>query len=137
MFNQMSNQFMAMTKNFADTAFKAHNLAVEGIERITEMNLKALESNVNASASFWSEAFEARDMEAYKAMWPKGMSVVKASAEKMYNHTKEVMGLGMKTSEALGNLAKGAFEAANENMAAQQANVANLAKNQAAAAAKR
>lgn len=126
MYNQISNQLLALSKNFADTAFKAHHLAMEGMERITEMNMKALENNLNTSVAFWSEATEARGFDSMKAMWPKSISLVKNSAEKMYHHTQEVLSMGIKTSEALGNLAKSAFEAANDNMQAH-ANVAKKA----------
>ncbi len=127
MFNPINTQFLSISKNLMDTAFKAQHLAIESMERMTEMNLKAFENNVNASVAFWTEASEARDFDGVKAMWPKGVSLVKASTEKMYSNGQEAIGLGMKTSEALSNLAKGAFEATNDSL-----NMANSSKKAAA-----
>ena len=131
MYEQINTQFLAIGKSFADNAFKAHSLAVEGFERITELQLKTLENRVTATVEFWSEAAEVRDFDALKSFWPKGVNLVKETNEKFYANGQEVFGLGMKTAEALGQLAKGSFEAANENFN-KQVNVVKSAATRAA-----
>ena len=119
MYEQINSQFLALSKSFTDTAFKAHSLAVEGFERITDLQLKTLENRVNATVEFFSEAAEVRDFDALKAFWPKSVNIVKETTEKFYANGQEVFGVTLKTSEALGQLAKGQFEAANDNFTKQ------------------
>jgi phasin family protein len=119
MYEQINTQVLAISKSFADTAFKAHGLAVEGFERITDLQLKTLENRVSAAVEFWSEAAEVRDFDGLKSIWPKSVNLVKESTEKFYANGQEVFGLGLKTAEALGQLAKGSVEAANDNFAKQ------------------
>ena len=70
-------------------------------------------------ARSWSEASEVRDFDGAKAIWPKGIQLAKESAEKLYSTNQEVLGLTLKTNEALGNLIKGSFEATNETVTKQ------------------
>lgn len=119
MFEQINTQSLALGKNYADAFVKAQSLALAGFERITELNLKTFEDRVKASVDFWSEAAEVRDFEGAKAIWPKGVQLAKESAEKLYANTQEVVGVSLKTSEAIGSLAKGSFETTNETIAKQ------------------
>lgn len=128
MYEQINSQVLALSKSFADTALKAHSLAVEGFERISAMQLKTLENRVSATVEFWSEAAEVRDFDGFKTIWPKGVSLVKETTEKFYANGQEVIGVSLKTSEALGQLAKGSFEAANENFTKQVNVVKKAAK---------
>lgn len=121
MYEQINSQVLALSKSFADTAFKAHGLAIEGIERITDLQLKTLENRATAAIELWSEAAEVRDFDALKAFWPKSVSLVKESTEKFYANGQEIFGVTLKTSEALGQLAKGSFEAANDRFNKQAA----------------
>jgi phasin family protein len=132
MYEQISTQFLAFGKSFTDNAFKAHSLAVEGFERITDLQVKTLENRVNATVEFWSEAAEVRDFDALKAFWPKGVNLVKETNERFYANGQEVFGVSLKTAEALGQLAKGNFEIANDNFNKQ----VNVVKNATARAAK-
>ena len=119
MYEQINTQALALSKSLSDTAFKANSLAVEGFERITNLQLKALENRVAAAVEFWSEAAEVRDFDAMKAFWPKGVNLVKETTEKLYANSQEVFGVTLKTTEALGQLAKGTFESANDNFTKQ------------------
>ena len=119
MYEQINSQVLAFSKSFADNAFKAHSLAVEGFERITELQLKTLENRVAATVEFFSEAAEVRDFDGLKTIWPKGVNLVKETTEKFYANGQEVFGVSLKTSEALGQLAKGSIEAANDNFTKQ------------------
>ncbi len=121
MFEQINTQSMALGKSYADTFVKAQGLAMAGFERITELNLKTFEDRVKASVEFWTEAVEVRDLEAAKAISAKGVQLAKESAEKLYANSQEVLGVSMKTSEAIGSLAKGSFEATNDTLSKQAA----------------
>lgn len=117
MYEQMNSQFLSLGKNFADAAFKAQGIALAGFEKIADLQLKAVETQVNVSNAFWSQASEVRDLEGAKAIWPKGVQLAKESAEKLYSTNQEVIGLTLKTNEQIGNLIKGSFEATNETVA--------------------
>jgi phasin family protein len=119
MSDYFNTQAMALSKSFADAAFKAHTLAIEGLERVTSLQLKTLENRVAATVDFLSEAAEVRDFDGMKTIFPKSVSLVKESAEKLYANGQEVLGVTVKTSEALGQLAKGSFEVANDSFKKQ------------------
>jgi phasin family protein len=121
MYEQINSQALAFSKTLADTAFKANSVAVEGFERITSLQLKALENRFAATVEFWSEAAEVRDFDGLKTIWPKGVNLVKETTEKLYANGQEVFSLAVKTSEALGQLAKGSIETANDTFNKQVA----------------
>ena len=116
MFEQISNPTLNLGKNYTDAFVKAQSLAMAGFERITELNLKTFEDRVKASIEFWTEASEVRDFGAAKAVSAKGVQLAKESAEKLYANGQEVFGVSLKTSEAIGALAKGSFESASETL---------------------
>jgi phasin family protein len=126
MFEQMNTQTAALGKSYTDAFVKAQGLALAGFERITELNLKACEERVKASVEVWTEAAEVRDFEGLKSISEKGVQLAKESAEKLYANSQEVFGVSLKTSEALGSLAKGSFETTNEAIT-KQAGVARKA----------
>jgi phasin family protein len=128
MYEQINSQALAFSKSFADTMFKANSLAVEGFERITSLQLKTLENRVAATVEFWSEAAEVRDFDGLKTIFPKGVSLAKETTEKLYANGQEVFSLAVKTSEALGQLAKGSIESANESFTKQVNVVKKAAK---------
>lgn len=128
MYEQMNSQFLSLGKNFADAAVKAQSVALASFESIAGLQLKAVENHVNASSAFWAEASEVRDFEGAKAIWPKGIQLAKESAEKLYATNQEVIGLTLKTNEALGQLAKNQFEAASETAQATVAKATKAAK---------
>src|SRR6476646_10895022 len=110
MFEQMNAQSLALGKSYADAFVKAQTVALEGFERITDLQIKTLEDRVNAVVQFWSEATEVRDFEGARAFWPKGVQLAKENAEKMYATGQEVFGVTLKTTAELGQLAKGSIE---------------------------
>lgn len=132
MFEQINNQSLALGKSYADAFVKAQGLALSSFERITELNLKTFEDRVKASVEFWSEAAEVRDFEGAKAIWPKGVQLAKESAEKLYANSQEVLGISLKTSEAIGTIAKSSFETTNETIS-KQVNAAKKAAGTAGA----
>ncbi len=108
-----SKQFVAFGKQWTDTAFRAHGLAIAGFERSIELQLKHLEGQVNAAVDFFNEAVEARDVESARALLPKTVALMKDTAEKTYATSQELVGLTVKTGEAIGDVLKASFEAAN------------------------
>jgi hypothetical protein len=115
MFEQFnSKQMVALSRQFADTAFKAHGLAIAGMERAFDLQIKAFENRVNATVEFWTEASEIRDLEGARKLSAKGATLAKDAAEKAYVNAQEIVGLTIKTNEAIGELVKGSLENANE-----------------------
>jgi len=128
MFEQINTQSLALGKSYADTFVKAQTIALEGFERITDLQIKTLEDRVNAAVQFWTEATDVRDFEAARAFWPKSVQLAKENAEKLYATSQEVFGVTLKTTEAIGALAKGSFENTNATIQTQ----VNAAKKAAA-----
>lgn len=119
MFEQMNTQWINLGKRFADTAIKAHGLAVEGFEKTLSVQLKTLEDRVEATMSFVSDATAARDFEGVKALWPKSMNLAKESAEKLVAAGQEVVAVTLKTNESIGALYASDVEAATETFESQ------------------
>lgn len=136
MLQQFNSQFIAASKQLSDTLFKAHTLALEGFERITDLNLKALDGRVQATTEFFTTATESNDVEGFKNAFPKGVNLIKEHSEKLYNNSQEVLGVTLKTTEALTQLAKGAFESANETVTKQVNTVTKQVNDAAKKAAK-
>jgi hypothetical protein len=116
MFEQINNQFVNLTKQFADSTLKANSLAFQNFERAIGVQLKTFETGVSATVAFFGEASEVRDLEGVKTIWPKGVALVKQSTEHFYNAGQEVFGQTVKTGEAIGQLYKAQFEAANDTV---------------------
>ncbi|MDR2012028.1 MAG: phasin family protein [Rhodanobacter sp.] len=114
MFDQLNTQSLTLGKTYADTFVKVQSLALSGLERIAELNLKTFEDRVKATMTFLTEAAEVRDLEAAKAFWPKSVQLAKENAEKLYANTQEILSISLKISEAIGVLAQGSIENTNE-----------------------
>ncbi|MDR2011589.1 MAG: phasin family protein [Rhodanobacter sp.] len=114
MFDQLNTQSLSLGKNYADTFVKAQSLALSGFGRIAELNLKTFEDRMKATVDFIAQASEVRDLEAAKDFWPKGVQLAKENAEKLYANTQEIFSISLKTSEAIGALAKGSIENTSE-----------------------
>ena len=123
--DQLNNQFSAYTQQFTAAAARVNRLALENAESVFGEQMRTLEKNVDATTSFLGELTEARDLEAYKSLLPKGLQVARDNAERAAAAGQEVFGLNLKTSEALGQLSKSQFEAATEQA---QATVAKATK---------
>ena len=125
---QFNDQFSAYTHQFAAVAARMNRLALENAETMFGVQLRTLEKNVDATTSFLGELVEARDLESYKTLVPKGLQVARDNAERVAAAGQEVFGLTLKTSEVLGQLAKSRFEAATEQAQATVAKVAKATK---------
>ena len=122
---QFNDQFNAYTHQFAAVASRVNRLALESAESVFGVQLRTFEKNVEATTAYLSELTEARDLESYKTLVPKGLQVARDNAERVAAASQEVFGLTLKTSEAFGALAKSQFEAATEQA---QATVAKATK---------
>ena len=122
---QFNDQFSAYTHQFAAVAARVNRLALENAETVFGVQLRTFEKNIDATTSYLGELAEARDLEAYKTLLPKGLQIARDNAERVAAAGQEVFGLTLKTSEALGALAKSQFEAATDQA---QATVAKVAK---------
>ena len=116
MSEQFANPFASVARQFAQSALKANTLAFQGFERIVNLQLKSAESGVKSSVAFLSEASEVTGLEDAKAIWPKGVALVKSSTEQLYSTGQEVLGQALKTSEAIGQLYRSQFQAANDSL---------------------
>ena len=118
------NDFTGYTHQFAAAAARLNRLALENAETVFGVQLRTFEKNVDATTSYLSELAEARDLESFKTLWPKGLQVARDNAERVAVAGQEVFGLTLKTTEAFGQLAKNQFESATEQ--AQATAVAGL-----------
>jgi hypothetical protein len=116
MYEQASNQFLALSKQAAETFIKANAIAVEGFEKLIDIQLKTIEDRVKVATDLMGQAGEVRDLDGVRAALPKSVSLVKDSAEKFYATSQEVAGVLTKTGEAFGQLFKGTVEAANDTV---------------------
>jgi len=128
MTQQINNQIFAFTKQFTDSAFQAHSLALKGLEKIAELQLKALEQQSKASAEFVAEAMETRDVNALRGLWEKGSSLSRESAEQAVSMSQEVLAITQKTAESLNALVQEQRQAANDAVTAPVAAAKKAAK---------
>ena len=117
MYEQASNQFLALSKQAAETFIKANAIAVEGFEKLIDIQLKTIEDRVKVATDLIGQAGEVRDLDGVRAAFPKSVNLVKDSAEKFYATSQEVTSVLVKTGEAYGQLFKGTVEAANDSVA--------------------
>lgn len=115
---QLNNQLFAFTKQFTDSAFKAHSLALKGLETVAELQLKAFEQQSKVSAEFVAEAMEARDINGLRSLWEKGSSLSRDNAERAVAVSQEVLAITQKTAESLNVLVQEQAMAANDAVAA-------------------
>ncbi|MCX7557483.1 phasin family protein [Xanthomonadaceae bacterium JHOS43] len=111
-----NNPFASAARQFAQSALQANTLALQGFERIINLQLKSAEAGVKSSVAFLSEASEVTDLDTAKAIWPKGVALVKDSSEQIYSTNQEVLGQALKTSEAIGQLFRNQFQATNDSL---------------------
>ena len=127
-----NEQFTDTTRQFTDTAAQVNQLALENFEKIFGLTLNTLEQNANATFAYFGELAGARDPEALKTLWPKGVQVARENVERTIGAGQEAFARTVKTQEAIGQIAKGQFESA----AAQVKAAAEKTARQAGKAAK-
>ncbi|WP_267225435.1 phasin family protein [Dyella silvae] len=127
MTQQLNTQVFAYAKQLADSAFKAQSVALKGLEKIAELQIKALEKQAESSAAFISEAFETRDIDGLRTLWEKGTAASRENAERAVAVTQEIIAVTQKTAESLGALVQEQQQAANDAVAAPVAAVKKAA----------
>jgi hypothetical protein len=125
---QINEQFAASTRQFADTAAQANRLALANAEEVFGLQLATIAQNFNAAFAFWGELAEVRDADGLKAVWPKGVQVARENVERSISTGQEVLGRTLKANEAIGQIAKGQFEAATAQAQAGVEKVVKAAK---------
>ena len=124
MFEQMSQQMLSMSKQFAETVVKANTVTVDHFEKLVEIQLKSFENNSAAMADLVEHVSAVKSAEDFRAMMPKSVGMMKVQAEKSVALGQEVGALVGKTTETLTSLVKGQFETANDAVL-KSAKVAN------------
>ena len=127
MYQQINEQFAVASRQFTDTAAQVNRLALDNAEKVFGLHLSAIEQNVNATFAFWGELANARDLDGFKAVWPKSVQVARENIERTISVGQEVYGRTVKTNEAIGQIAKGQFEAAAATATEQVKTVAEKA----------
>lgn len=121
MYDQITQQFINFSRNQADAALKAQQIASEAFTKCFSMQMELVEERAKANGEFAKQASEIRDADTAKQVWPKGSDLVRENFEKAYGLQKELMDLGLKTSEQLNELFQGSFEAAKAEAEKAQA----------------
>ena len=126
--NQINEQFASTTRQFADTVVQANRLALANAQEIFGLQLAAIEKNATATFAFFGELAEVRDADGLKAVLPKGVQVARENVERAVSAGQEVVGRSVKAGEAIGQVAKGQFEAATAQAKAGAEQVVKAAK---------
>ena len=105
------NDFSSYTQQLAAAANRANRLALENAESVFGVQLRAFERNTTAAAGFFGELAQAGAQADLQALLPKGMQLARENIERLANANQEVVGLSLKTSEALGALVRQPFAA--------------------------
>ena len=107
---QFNEQFAAASRQFADTAAQINRIALDNVEAVFGLQLNALSERANATFAFLGEAAQARDAEAFKTLFPKGLQVARENAERAVAVSQDVFGRTLKANEAIGQIAKSQLE---------------------------
>ena len=126
--NQINEQFANATRQFAEAAAEANRLALANAQDIFGLQLAAVEKNATATFAFLGELAEVRDADGLKAVLPKGAQVARENVERAISVGQEVVGRTIKANEAIGQVAKGQFEAATAQAKAEADKVVKAAK---------
>jgi len=116
---QYNEQFAAATRQFADTAARINQLALENAQKVFGLQLATLEENAEATFAFFGEAADVRDFDGMKTLLPKGVQIARENVERTIGTGQEVFGSTVKTNEAIAEIAKSQLEAATVKAQAQ------------------
>ncbi|TYT26864.1 phasin family protein [Luteimonas viscosa] len=116
---QYNEQFAAATRQFADTAARINQLALENAQKVFGLQMATLEENAEATFAFFGEAAEVRDFDGMKTLLPKGVQIARENVERSISAGQEVFGTTVKTNEAIAEIAKSQLEAATVKAQAQ------------------
>ena len=107
---QFNEQFAAASRQFADTAAQINRIALENAQALFGLQVSAIEERANATFAFFGEAAQARDFDALKTLWPKGVQVARENVERAVAVGQDVYARTLKANEAIGQLTKAQLE---------------------------
>ncbi|HEY0333196.1 MAG TPA: phasin family protein [Stenotrophomonas sp.] len=107
------DSFSQYTHQFAAAATRANRLALENAESLFGLQLKAFEKNANATADFIGELSGTNEVGSFQTLWPKGLQIARDNLERLAAANQEAVGISLKASEALGQLARDQFAQAS------------------------
>jgi hypothetical protein len=116
MFEQMSSQVLAFSKQFTASIVKANTVAVDHFEKIIDVQLKGFEDRMSTMAELVETAAVVKSPEEFRAFMPKSISMIKTVAEKNVAMSQELAGITTRTTETLVNMVKGQFDVANDSI---------------------
>ncbi len=108
---QFNEQFAAASRQFADSAAQINRIALENVQALFGLQVSAIEERANATFAFFGEAAQARDLEAVKTLWPKGVQVARENVERAVAVGQDAYARTLKANEAIGQLTKSQIEA--------------------------
>ena len=115
---QFTHQAFQYAKQFSDNSFKAHALALKGLETVASLQFKAFEKQAKASAEFFADAMEVRDLDGFRSLWEKGAGFGRDQAEQAVAVGQEIIAVTQKTAESLGAILQDQQQAASDAVAA-------------------
>ena len=121
---QFNEQFTAASRQFADAAAQINHLTLENAEKLFGLHVSTFNENTNATFAFVNEAIDVRDLDGFKALWPKGAQVARENVERLVSAGQEVMGHTVKTHETIAQLAESQVEASTADVRAEAEKVA-------------
>ena len=85
-------------------------IALENAEAVFGLQLGAIQDRANATFAFFGEAAQARDLDAFKTLLPKGVQVARENLERAVATGQDVYGRTLKANEAIGQITKSQLE---------------------------
>ena len=124
---QFNEQFAAASRQFADAAAQINHLTLENAEKLFGLHVSTFNENTNATFAFVNEAIDVRDLDGFKALWPKGAQIARENVERLVSVGQETLGRTVKTQEAIAEIAKAQVESATADVRAEAEKVAKAA----------
>jgi hypothetical protein len=124
---QINSQMFAYARQFAESAFKAQAIALQGFEQIADLQFGALEKQSGLTNDFFAAATETRTADGVRGLWEKGMTINRDSAERAVNVAREIFAVTQKTAQSLGELLKEQQQAVKDAVAVPLAEVKKAA----------
>lgn len=118
MTQNLNTQVFSYAKQLSDSIFRAQSVALKGLEKVAELQFKALEQQSQVLADFVAEALETRDIDGLRTLWEKGTTLSRDNAERAVAVTQEIFAVTQKTAESLGALVHEQQQAANDAVVA-------------------
>ncbi|MCL7714896.1 phasin family protein [Stenotrophomonas mori] len=98
--------FSDYTRQFTALANRANRLALENAESAVGVQLRTFERNATATVGFLGELARPEPPQDLPSLLPKGLQVAQENLHRLASAGQEIIDLGMKTGQALGELAR-------------------------------